>query len=39
VGVLAPDPALAEAFPGRRAARFALLHGGLRVHLFVLDLC
>ena len=39
VGVLAPERALAAGFPGRRAAHFALPHGGLRVHLFVLDLC
>ena len=39
VGLLAPDPALADAFPGRRVARFALPHGGLRVHLFLLELC
>ncbi len=39
VGLLAPEPALAAGFPGRRAAHFVLPHGGLRVHLFALDLC
>ncbi len=39
VGLLAPEPALAAGFPGGRVAHLALPHGGLRVHLFVLDLC
>jgi putative N6-adenine-specific DNA methylase len=39
VGLLAPAPSLAAGFPGRRAAHHVLPHGGLRVHLYVLDLC
>jgi putative N6-adenine-specific DNA methylase len=37
-GILAPEPRLLEAFPGRRAALHVLPHGGLRVSLCVLEL-
>ena len=37
-GILAPEPRLLEAFPGRRAAVHVLPHGGLRVSLCVLEL-
>jgi putative N6-adenine-specific DNA methylase len=39
VGLLAPAPSLAAGFPGARVAHHVLPHGGLRVHLYVLDLC
>jgi putative N6-adenine-specific DNA methylase len=39
VGLLAPHAELAAPFPGRRAARFVLPHGGLHVQLLVIELC
>lgn len=39
VGVLAPEPGAVSRFPGRRAAHHVLPHGGIRVHLLVVDLC
>jgi putative N6-adenine-specific DNA methylase len=39
VAVLAPSPELLHGIPGRVVSRHVLPHGGLRVHLCVLDLC
>jgi putative N6-adenine-specific DNA methylase len=37
--LLAPAPELAAGFPGRRTLHAVVPHGGMRVHLFAIDLC